>query len=140
METIEFFVKGKPVGKARPRFARRGAFVTAYTPKNSADFEALVADAARKAMNGRPVITSAVHVTIRAWFEPPKSWSKAEKDAALTGKKFHTSKPDADNIAKSVLDAVNGVIVVDDAQVVELTISKRYSGAAGCYVIVETWE
>lgn len=137
MEPIEFFVKGTPVGKARPRFARRGAFVTAYTPKKSADFEALVADAARQVMRTSPPLPGAVRVIIRAWFEPPKSWTKAEKQAAIDGRRHHTSKPDADNLAKSVLDAVNGIIVVDDAQVVELTIAKRYAGGAGCYVTVE---
>ena len=36
----------------------------------------------------------------------------------------HTKKPDADNLAKAVLDSLNGLIWVDDAQVCELSVSK----------------
>ena len=35
-----------------------------------------------------------------------------------------THKPDADNIAKIVLDALNGVAWLDDAQVTSLTVVK----------------
>ena len=35
-----------------------------------------------------------------------------------------TRKPDADNVAKSVLDALNGVAWLDDAQVTHLSVRK----------------
>ena len=34
-------------------------------------------------------------------------------------------KPDADNVAKLVLDAINGTAFVDDSQVVSLSVAKR---------------
>jgi hypothetical protein len=37
------------------------------------------------------------------------------------------SKPDVDNLAKSALDGMSGVVYIDDGQVVYLTISKYYS-------------
>lgn len=37
-----------------------------------------------------------------------------------------TKKPDADNIAKAVLDGLNGVAFVDDSQVVALMVKKTY--------------
>ena len=45
-----FQVIGAPVGKGRPKFARRGNFVQAYTPTKTKDYEALVQDAAKSAM------------------------------------------------------------------------------------------
>jgi Holliday junction resolvase RusA-like endonuclease len=38
-----------------------------------------------------------------------------------------TTKPDTDNIAKICLDALNGIAYHDDAQIVELQVSKLYS-------------
>lgn len=37
-----------------------------------------------------------------------------------------TTKPDTDNIAKSILDSLNGIAYKDDKQVVKLTVEKRY--------------
>lgn len=39
---MNFVVPGEPVGKGRPKFARRGNFVTAYTPEKTASYENLV--------------------------------------------------------------------------------------------------
>jgi Holliday junction resolvase RusA-like endonuclease len=66
----------------------------------------------------------------------PKSWSKRRQEAALAGTERPTTKPDADNVAKVVADACNGVVWVDDAQVVELSVSKRYSSTPGVMVEV----
>lgn len=41
----------------------------------------------------------------------------------------YTHKPDADNVAKAVLDALNGLAYEDDSQVQELVIIKKYAPA-----------
>jgi len=63
-------------------------------------------------------------------FEPPASWAKAKREAALAGKIRPAVKPDIDNLAKCILDALNGVLWRDDAQVVDLWMSKRYGPLA----------
>ena len=40
---------------------------------------------------------------------------------------FPKVKPDLDNVVKAVLDALNGVVYRDDAQVVNLVATKRYA-------------
>jgi Holliday junction resolvase RusA-like endonuclease len=50
----------------------------------------------------------------------PKSWTKAQRKEVRD-----TRKPDADNIAKIVMDALNGVAWHDDAQIADLTVTKR---------------
>ncbi len=36
---VNFMVEGTPVPKGRPRFARRGKFVSTYSPKTTVDYE-----------------------------------------------------------------------------------------------------
>ena len=51
MSAVTFTVPGTPVGKGRPKFARRGNFTVAYTPEKTASYENLVKIAAGQAMN-----------------------------------------------------------------------------------------
>jgi Holliday junction resolvase RusA-like endonuclease len=57
----------------------------------------------------------------------PRSWPAKKRDAALTGVVRPTGRPDWDNLAKSGLDALNGIVFADDSQVVEATVKKVYS-------------
>ena len=45
----------------------------------------------------------------------------------IAGQRTPTKKPDADNIAKVVCDALNGVAYKDDTQIVSLHIKKSYT-------------
>lgn len=124
---VSFVVPGPAVGKGRPKFARRGNFVTAYTPEATANYENLVKLAAHRAMNGREAFAVAVSCNISIEVEPAPSWSNKKRLSALSGVLLPTSKPDLDNVAKGILDAMNDIVFKDDKQVVSLTISKKYS-------------
>ena len=50
-----------------------------------------------------------------------------KKAAMMAGQIRPTKKPDADNCAKSVLDALNKIAFDDDSQIVELHVNKYYS-------------
>ena len=70
-------------------------------------------------------------VPVRACIEVtqpiPKSWSNTKHIRAVSGEIAPTShNGDLDNIAKSILDALNGYMYDDDCQVVTLVISKKY--------------
>lgn len=123
---IYFTVDGDAVGKGRPRFARRGKFVTTYSPKKTVDYENSIKLVAAKAMYGMGLMNRPVIVNLTAVFDVPVSWSKKKRVEALAGTLYPTSKFDIDNIAKSALDACNGVVWVDDKQVVECHLYKRY--------------
>ena len=122
-----FTVEGAPVGKARPKFARRGNFVQAYTPSKTKNYEALVQEAAIKAMRGKPAFDGAVQINFGIFIEPPKSWSKKKRADALVGVIYPTTKPDWDNIVKGVQDAWNGIVFVDDKQIINSAMTKRYA-------------
>ena len=64
----------------------------------------------------------ALRATIRVFYQYPSSWSCKRKLSTL----WKVSRPDADNLAKIVLDALNGIAFADDAQVVELIVQKQF--------------
>ncbi len=55
----------------------------------------------------------------------PKSWSK-KKSKEKNGQ-YCDNGCDIDNYLKAILDSLNGVLFVDDRQVVEVYARKRYS-------------
>ena len=133
MREIDFTVPGRPVGKGRPRVTRYGT----YTPQKTKDYEALVQRCWRTQSGvafggGIPLFAS-----ITAWFPLPKSTSK-KKRALLEGT-FHLAKPDADNLAKAILDAGNGLFYPDDSAVQLAGCEKRWTGGAP-RVEVRIWE
>jgi Holliday junction resolvase RusA-like endonuclease len=127
MNGISFSIPGQPQGKGRPKFARRGNFVGAYTPKETVNYENLVKMYAQEAMNGQSLIDGPVSVEISAYVMVPESWSKKKKVMALSDQVYPTTKPDVDNFAKACLDSLNGIVWKDDKQVIDLKVMKRYS-------------
>lgn len=133
---IAFVIPGPPVGKGRPKFARRGNFVTTYTPEKTASYENLVKVKAEEAMQGRTIIDGAVSVTVGLYVTPPASWSQKKQRAALAGEIFPTSKPDVDNVIKGIFDACNEIVWRDDKQACDVFIIKRYDQTARATVLV----
>lgn len=111
---IEFIVYGKPQGKQRPRFTRRGN--RAYTPKETKLYEQQIAKAYRMAANGFTFGELPVKICITAIF--PK--------AKTSRKEYPTVKPDIDNIQKAVFDGLNGAAYNDDKQIVTVTVHKCF--------------
>lgn len=125
---IEFEIAGEPVGKGRPRFSTLNGHAVAFTPAKTASYENLVKISYQQKYAGL-IIDAGVPIVahIDAYFTIPKSTSKKARAEMLSGKKRPTKKPDADNIIKSVLDALNGIAYHDDSQVVGVAINKYYS-------------
>ena len=126
MFTLQFTIPGPPIGKGRPRFSTQGGRPRSYTPAVTRDYESLIAARAAEAMAGREPLQTPLTVYIYASMSIPISWSKAKRQAALDGD-IYPARPDVDNIAKTVLDGMNGVIYEDDAQVTYLKVSKKYA-------------
>ena len=122
MNSLAIVIPGKPVGKGRPRFSTANGFPRSYTPAKTVEYENLVRLAWMQA--GHEKIEGPIEVMIDASFSIPKGTSK--KKAAEMDKKVYPHKPDCDNIAKAVLDALNGIAYDDDAQIVALRIAKNY--------------
>lgn len=121
-----FVVLGPPHGKGRPKASSRGGFVRMYTPAPTRQYEAEIAKMAVLARADWPVLETPISLRVVAHHAIPMSWPKRKQQQALQGDLI-PGKPDLDNVAKAVLDALNGVIYLDDKQVVRLMAEKRYS-------------
>ena len=131
-EGLAFWVRGPVVGKARPRVTRNGRF----TPSSTREAESRVAAAARAALPDgakAPLFgrRQPVAVGVTVWRPLPES-----RPRRVEGEP-DTYKPDLDNVAKLVLDALNGVAFEDDAQVTTLYASKmdRTRGMDECMFV-----
>ena len=124
--TIHFTVEGTAVPKQRPRISGRRA----YTPKRTKDYEERVLRAFCSSYSGFcPMFgkDTPVSISINVYQAIPKSWSKKKRLQAEAGEIVPLSRNgDIDNIAKSILDALNGFAYEDDCQVTTLMITKQY--------------
>lgn len=122
MSDVIFVIPGEPKGKARPRVTRYGT----YTPKSTRDFENHIRDCWQKLTGGARLPDGVpLYASIHAYFPVPKSYSKKKREQLLFTP--HTKKPDCDNIAKAVLDSLNGYAFTDDSAVSVLHITKTYT-------------
>lgn len=128
-DPVTFTIEDKPFGKERPRHGKFGT----YTPAKTVANEGAIAWTAKKFFNAP--IEGPVRVTVWATFKPAPSWSK-KKTAAHLGK-YHTQKPDSDNVQKSVFDGLNGIAFKDDSQVADAHIRKVWGPVAQTVVTVE---
>jgi Holliday junction resolvase RusA-like endonuclease len=126
---IAFTIPGEPVA-----FARSGGNgKVRFTPPKQRDFMGVIKTFASRAMAGQEPIEGAVEMNVRAVYLTPSSWSAKKKSAA----RWKTSKPDADNLAKLLKDAMNAIVFRDDAQVASLSVQKVYGPIAGITVSVQ---
>lgn len=138
MQDIYFQVPGKPRPKGRPRFTRAGI---AYTPKDTMIYENWVKHCyLQKYANtdAKIPVDKAIRMGIEIAVPIPKGFSRAKRESAALGRIFPAKKPDLDNIAKAVCDALNGLAFEDDRQIVELHAKKRYSPDPCVLVHIET--
>ena len=133
---VSFSVPGQPVAKSRPKFARRGKKVVAYTPAKTVAYETLVQRAAGAAMAGREPSVRPIKLVVDLALEVPASWSKKRRGLAIAGAIRATKKPDADNVLKGLKDGCNGIVWKDDAQVVTVELSKAYGETPAAMVAV----
>lgn len=141
--TICFTVPGKPQGKARARtfYNPKTKAMSSVTPEKTVLYENFISTCYLQAA-GEERFSDAAYIRIRiqAFYEVTKSTSKVKRTAMLNGELLPTKKPDIDNIAKAVLDALNGVAYRDDTQVVKLYVRKQYSEKPRVEICLEELE
>lgn len=121
---VQFNVTGQPQGKARARTLKSGR---SYTPKKTVDYENHVRSCFLQSKHETWFDKEPLCVQIFAHYSIPKSTTKKDRALIADYKLLPTKKPDTDNIAKIVCDALNGVAYGDDAQIVRLLVTKDYT-------------
>lgn len=133
-KSITIHIPGLAVAKGRPRLARNGC---TYTPEKTRSYEAKIKAYAQEVMTremGGKLLSGPIEADIGIAMPVPSSLS-AKKRAGLIGKP-HTSRPDADNIVKAVLDGLNLIAYSDDAMVWRQSVRKVYAEHPGVTVML----
>ena len=128
---IKFTIPGPPKGKQRPRICRVNGRSMAYTPKETIEYERLVRASYTAVSKAKFERNLPLEISILALFPIPKYVSRKTKELMLNGRLFPTKKPDADNIIKVILDALNGVAYQDDAQICRVYFDSQCRAANG---------
>lgn len=141
MNRIAFFAPGDPKGQPRPRaFAMKGR-VRVYDPGTAEGWKSAIAIALRGSYSAPPTFTGPVSCTLRFTMPRPRAHHRGSirtQELKPAAPMFHVGKPDADNLAKAVLDALTTLGVwKDDNQVARLMIVKHYGERTGCYIEIE---
>jgi len=116
-------VEGKIKGKARPRFITKTG--RTFTPGDTVSYENWVKLCYQQQCGIH--LEGPVKARIEAYYKIPKSYTKKRVQAIREGLQHPQKKPDADNVAKIILDSLNKIAYEDDSQVVELTVIKKYT-------------
>jgi Holliday junction resolvase RusA-like endonuclease len=144
---IRIVIPGEPKPKRAPRVGRIGKgenarprlFAHPETAKVERNIRQFAVEAMADAGIDRP-LTVPVVVTIRAYRSAgTKSMSHRMRADALADRVRPISRPDVDNYSKAALDAINGVVFLDDAQVVAELIVKMYSDRPRLEIVVAEW-
>ena len=112
---FNFSIEPKPIQSFK--FKKNGH---KYQPNDVVNFKKFISLSAISQLPiGFKPLTGGVAISIRFIFPPTKSWSKKKLTALKNGEKMYKiTRPDLhDNLKKGVLDALNGVVYKDDAQV-----------------------
>jgi len=120
-----FIVEGKIKGKERPRMNTKSGNI--FTPNKTKGYESWVMSCYRYSSGGE-MLTGDITAIIEAFYKIPASVkSEVKREQMRRGIINPAITPDVDNIAKIILDALNGIAYADDKQVIDLRVIKRYA-------------
>lgn len=137
MTVLAFSLTGEVRGKGRPRATMRGGYARLYTDDLTRKYEKSIRDVAQRHMLGRKPFEGPLSVSLRFRLTPPQSMSKRQRARLLAGEEAYFGRVDADNACKSVQDALNGIVWIDDVQVMRLFATKIVAEVPGIDIRVE---
>lgn len=128
------FAPGLPKGQPRPRAFSRNGRVAIYDPGTAEGWKgqvALACAALKGAQHDGPV-------QVELSFKMPRPKSHfLKRGLRPNAPRWFTGKPDADNLAKAVLDALTQIGAwKDDSLVVSLVANKYFSDHPGCFITI----
>lgn len=139
MDPITLIVLGDPKGQPRPKAFTLNGHASVYDPATAEGWKSAIAEAVKEAGVLGLGIDKPVRFSMVCHFRRPKSHYRTGKKARFFRSdipRFHTAKPDFDNVAKAACDALTHLSVwKDDSLVVQAYVEKRYSSGAPKTVI-----
>jgi Holliday junction resolvase RusA-like endonuclease len=130
-------IDGQPIGKGRARSTRSGMH---YTPAKTRNWESMAALTLNRAI-GSMCYNVPLRLEITAYFQRPQ---RLMRKSSSPSRIHHTVKPDADNCAKAVADALVKAHVVTDDCIINSVLCVKYYCAMGAKphvaVLLSGWE
>ena len=119
-----------PTAKARPRFTVIGGRVRTYTPKKTRDAELMIRSHVLRVME-HGAFDEGVPLRLEATFyrDRPKSLPKR-----IT---MPVSRPDYDNYAKLLTDALETCVYKNDSQITTAWVKKRFGSPPRIELLIE---
>jgi Holliday junction resolvase RusA-like endonuclease len=118
------YIHQSPIGAPRPRARKAGGFARVYNPPEYTAWKTAAANDLKAYWKHEPINGGFVNLAINVYFKRPKTLMRKKDPTAPI---FHNKRPDADNVAKAIIDAmVDAGVMTDDKFVVQLTIRKYY--------------
>ncbi|MEN2985498.1 MAG: RusA family crossover junction endodeoxyribonuclease [Thermodesulfovibrionaceae bacterium] len=108
LEILDLELPIEPVAQSRPRFSRRGIV---YECERVKKFKEAIKWYAKSAFRSRPIEDTPIGIDLTFFIKSANGRGVVKK-------------PDLDNLIKSILDALEGVIYANDFQVVKITAAK----------------
>lgn len=141
MDQIVIDVTGEPVAWSRSRAARTNVGIRFFQSKKQEAWQDDARSVARRVMGQRPPLDGPLTIVVEAVFPMPSSWPIWLRDRVKGGEFVaHTGTPDLDNLAKNIGDALNKVVWLDDRQITEATLTKRYGERPALRITVRARE
>lgn len=119
---IHLVVLVEPVGKARARvfFNRRTGKMGAFTPTNTATVENFIRYTVHQELQEKAPFPAGMPLKLHAIFYRPRPKSTPRRVT------LPATKPDWDNYAKTLCDALEKFIYPQDSQITTAVIKKRF--------------
>lgn len=123
MSDYAFSIEEKPIPLQRAGISGKRVF----TKPETRAWQNKVKHYARKSIGRSPPLEGAVSLSVTFLKAVPPSWPRSKREKAINGELWPTGRPDLSNLVKSIEDAMNGIIYLDDSQIVNLHVVKAYS-------------
>ena len=130
MRRLFFILPITPTAQQRPRHARVGGHDVTYKSESQKANERTL-EACLLPHRPKTPMKGPLELSFCAIFPIPRSWTKKRREAALRGKIWHTSKPDTDNLAKQLKDAMTRMGFWQDDRQVALCFAEKCYGGRG---------
>ena len=115
-------IPGDPVAQGRPRFYRIGNGVRVVDPAKSRAWKKHAQTHMMQQYKQSPIESGTpVVIVVNVFFPCPKSDHRKRNPPK---RRWHTKRPDLDNVIKAVKDAGTGFLWYDDSQIVEIHATK----------------
>lgn len=146
MKEYTFFAQGEPKAQPRPRAFSRGGHARVFDPGTAEGWKSQIAIAAKPWIEYAGTLHGPISVGLMFYMPRPQSHYAMNKREGVrklrpSAPRRPTKKPDCDNLAKAVLDALTTLGAwEDDKNVIELKIKKHYAfnrRDAGCEVTIK---